>query len=154
MPSARAVASGRGPGQGLPVCLVLALVIMLAALVGCGRSTDSVTMPSPTFSEKAPGISVISWSEASTRVGERHAVEGPVVDVTRGGGDVQLNVGVSGSAPDRFVIVIPASLLKRLPGPPEEEYGGHLVRATGRIVQRGGVPAIVVQTLKQLTVVQ
>ena len=94
----------------------------------------------------------ISWSEASSRVGEVLSVEGPVsASSVASNGDVTLDVGAAANDPRRFVVVIPKSALSKFPPHPTDHYAGRLVVATGRIVDLNGATSIVVGSPAGLT---
>lgn len=124
------------------------------ASAGCGNGGPPVVVPSASVSERAPGLGVISWSEAGSRIGQRQRVEGPVVSAASRAGAVRLTVGAGASSPQRFVVVIPAAVARTAKGDAAEQYAGRLIRVTGTIVRRDGAATIVVHALDQLTIEQ
>jgi hypothetical protein len=124
------------------------LVALLAAgsLVACSGSPGSgpknTVDPGP-LQANGP----ISWSEASSRLGEVLSVEGPVTGASvESNGDVVLNVGADAADPSRFVVVIPKDAAAKFPPRPADHYDGQLIVATGKIVDQGGVATMVVRS--------
>ena len=65
---------------------------------------------------------------------------------------VLVYVGADPSDPQRFVIVIPITVFKRLSADQQERLPGALVRASGTIISYSGAATIVVQSPRQLQI--
>ena len=139
----------------LPMAVAFAIALFAAlALAACSASSSSApgstVTPGP-LESNGP----ISWSEASSRVGEVLAVQGPVVSTGGdGSGGVVLNVGADATDPSRFVVMIPKDALAQFPKNAADHYDGQLVTATGTIEDRQGTATMVVRSPKQLTIGQ
>jgi hypothetical protein len=131
---------------------VAAAVLVLAALFLAACSSSGSVVPAGTVT---PGPlesnGPISWSEASSRVGESLTVQGPVTSTgDDGAGDVVLNVGAPASDPSRLAVVIPKEALAKFPADPAAAYDGQLVTVTGLIEDRDGTATIVVTSRKDI----
>jgi len=143
---ARRLARLRAAAAAAALALIAALA--LAACSGSPASGPQNTVDPGPQQSNGP----ISWSEASSRVGEVLSVEGPVsASSVASNGDVTLDVGAAANDPRRFVVVIPKSALSKFPPHPTDHYAGRLVVATGRIVDLNGATSIVVGSPAGLT---
>ena len=125
--------------------LVCVLLLSALAVAACADpASDEVDFtPPPELEPTSSGPETIAWSEASSVIGERLIVEGPVVSVDLlGDGDAILNVGLDAPSPSRFVVVVPAAVVRDLPASPADLYEGRLARVTGVIEEYEGSAAI------------
>jgi hypothetical protein len=139
----------RTPLRTLAAAGLLALLAAgaLAACSGSPGSGPKNTVDPGPLEPNGP----ISWSEASSRVGEVLSVEGPVTSANvASNGEVVLNVGAEADDPSRFVVVIPKHAAAKFPPRPADHYDGQLIIATGTIVDQGGVATMVVSSPARL----
>lgn len=131
---------------------VLVGVLVALALAGsaCGGTSSSSSPPAGVAAEQAGVPScegAIYWEEASSHVGERATVQGPVVSThfasTSNGQPTFLNVGRDYPDPGRFTIVIWGEDRASFPAPPEDLYNAATICVTGTIDTYEGVPQIV-----------
>ena len=127
------------------LAVVAALLLLVGGLAAChDPANDQVPFtppPEPEPTSTAPDV--IAWSEASSVIGQRMTVEGPVVSVTSlPDGAVALNMGLDAPSSDRFVAIVPASVARGLGAPAADTYDGALVRVTGVIRDVDGVASI------------
>lgn len=128
--------------------LTLLAAGLLAACSGSPASGPQNTVDPGPLEPNGP----ISWSEASSRVGEVLSVQGPVTATSvEGNGDVVLNVGAAAADPGRFVVVIPGDAAAEFPPRPADRYDGQLIVATGMIIDQDGVATMVVRSPARLT---
>ncbi len=134
------------------VLTVLLLVALALLATGCSAGSSSAEKPAAVDTQLGPDEpnAVISWSEASSRVGQVITVEGPIVATRHRAGKTLLIMGFGAADPGRFVVVIPNSLKKAFPEPPAAFFADRLVRVQGRIVDDGGVPSITVTSAKKI----
>jgi hypothetical protein len=138
------------PVRALVAASLLALLAAgsLAACSGSSGSAPKNTVDPGPLQPNGP----ISWSEASSRLGEVLSVEGPVTSTSvESNGDVVLNVGADVTDSSRFVVVIPKAATAKFPPYPADHYDGQLVVATGKIVDQEGVATVVVRSPARLT---
>jgi DNA/RNA endonuclease YhcR with UshA esterase domain len=141
-------------------CVLAALALTVTALAGCGSSalTTTPTVAGPT--SLPPSVtegSVISWSEAASRIGQTATVEGPVISADHIGGNgssLLLNVGLAAPDSSRFLIVIPAAARRELAQSLDVLYVGRLVRVVGKIEQYRGLAAITIRSPKAISAAQ
>jgi hypothetical protein len=139
------------------LAVVAALLLLVAGLAAChDPANDQVPFtppPEPEPTSTAPDV--IAWSEASSVIGQRMTVEGPVVSVGNlPDGAAALNVGLDAPSAERFVAIVPASVTRGLGAPAADTYGGALVRVTGVIRDLDGVASIRVARAKDIVVRQ
>lgn len=135
--------------------LLVAGTLAGLCLGGCGSDTAPVSSPTASKPVFETG-KVISWSEASSRIGRKLTVEGPVVStgaVAGEAGGAVLNVGLDEPDAGRFVVIVPGRLAGQLPRDPADLYVGQLIRATGRIESIDGVATITVRKPGDIRVV-
>ena len=138
------------------VVAAILLAVMLLAVVGVAACADPASdevdfTPPPEPEPSYTGPDTIAWSEASSVIGQRMIVEGPVVSVDDlGGGDVALNVGLDAPSTARFVVIVPAAVVRGLPAPPADLYEGRLVRVTGVVEDYEGSGSIRVKSAKAI----
>lgn len=130
--------------------LVLAVVVTAGSCSASSPSSPPSQAPQPSAQ---PG-DVISWGEAAASIGQTLAVEGPVTQVGKGlgptGPALLVYVGADPSDPERFVVVIPTSVVNQLSADARERLSGGLVRVTGTIVKFRGAATVVVKSPRQL----
>ena len=140
------------PVRAIVALFVLAVVVFVGSCSVSSPSSPASPAPQPSAQ---PG-DVISWGEAAASMGQTITVEGPVTHVARGlgphGPAVLVYVGADPSDPQRFVIVIPITVFKRLSADQQERLPGALVRASGTIISYSGAATIVVQSPRQLQI--
>ena len=103
------------------------------------------------FTGRGTAQGAISWQQAAKHVGEFATVEGTVVETRNTGKACFLNFH-----PDwqhSFTAVIFASRFDRFPSKPEEHYRGRKVRVTGYIKEYEGKPEIILESPKQIEMV-
>lgn len=131
---------------------VLGVVIVAGSCSASSPSSPASPAPQPSAQ---PG-DVISWGEAAASIGQSITVEGPVTHLARGlgphGPAVLVYVGADPSDAQRFVIVIPMTVFRRLSTDQQERLPGALVRATGLIIRYRGAATIVVQSPQDLRI--
>jgi DNA/RNA endonuclease YhcR with UshA esterase domain len=140
--------------------MLAALALSVTALAGCGGAalTTTPTVASPT--SLPPSItegSVISWSEAASRIGQKVTVEGPVISadhIDGTGSSLLLNVGLAAPDSSRFLIVLPAAVRREFAQSPDVLYVGRLVRVIGKIEQYRGLAAITIHSPKAISTAQ
>jgi DNA/RNA endonuclease YhcR with UshA esterase domain len=140
--------------------MLAALALSVTALAGCGGAalTTTPTVASPT--SLPPSItegSVISWSEAASRIGQTVTVEGPVISadyIDTTGSSLLLNVGLAAPDSSRFLIVMPAAVRREFAQSPDVLYVGRLVRVIGKIEQYRGLAAITIRSPKAISTAQ
>ncbi len=114
------------------ITLSIAAVALAALSLAACSSSDSVVPAGTVTPGPLESNGPISWSEASSRMGEELTVQGPVTSTgDDGAGGVVLNVGGPESDPSRFVVVIPKEALAKFPADPATYYDGQLVTVTG-----------------------
>ena len=111
--------------RSLTAVVIVGLVTLAVAGCGHGLSSGSATeTPAPVDTQLGPDEpgTVVSWSEASSRVGQVITVEGPVVAARRAsagkGPSTVLIIGIGASDPGRFLAIIPYSLRANSPRRP------------------------------------
>jgi DNA/RNA endonuclease YhcR with UshA esterase domain len=135
------------------LAVVSALLLLVAGLAAChDPANDQVPFtPPPEPEPTSTALDVIAWSEASSVIGQRMTVEGPVVSIQAlPGGAAALNVGLDAPSEQRFVAIVPASVTRGLSAPAADTYGGALVRVTGVIRDVDGVASIRVARAKDI----
>jgi hypothetical protein len=139
------------------IACVATLVVAAAAVAACGGSGTS---PSASGTAATPVFEtgeVVSWSEASSRIGRNLTVEGPVLSAGPVEGDAAgtaLNLGLDAPDAARFVVIVPGRLADDLPGDAADLYVDRLVRATGRIEEVDGVATITLRRPGDLRVLE
>jgi hypothetical protein len=133
---------------------VLAVAISVGSCSASSPSSPASQVPQPSAQ---PG-DVISWSEAAASIGQTITVEGPVAELGKGAGPhgpaLLVYVGADPSDPQRFVVVIPAKVLKQLSVDERQRLSGALIRVTGTIVRYRGAATIVAKSPRQLRIEQ
>jgi hypothetical protein len=129
---------------------IVAVVLAALSLAACS-SSDSVVPAGTVTPGPLESNGPISWSEASSRMGEELTVQGPVTSTgDDGAGGVVLNVGAPESDPSRFVVVIPKEALAEFPADPATYYDGQLVTVTGLIEDRAGTATMTVTSREDI----
>jgi hypothetical protein len=137
-----------------------ALALSVTALAGCGSAASDTTPVVAGPTSLPPSVlegSVISWSEAGSRIGQTATVEGPVISADHGdgpGSSLLLSVGLAAPDSSRFLIVVPAAVRREFAQSPDVLYVGRLVRVLGRIEQYGGVAAITIRSPEAISTAQ
>ena len=140
--------------------VLAALALSVTALAGCGSAALNTTPAAPSPTSLPPSVaegSVISWSEAASRIGQTATVEGPIIsaDHTAGSGSsLLLNVGLAAPDSSRFLIVVPAAIRREFAQSPDVLYVGRLVRVVGKIEQYRGLAAITLRSPKAISAAQ
>jgi hypothetical protein len=133
------------------ITLSIATVALAALSLAACSSSDSVVPAGTLTPGPLESNGPISWSEASSRVGEELTVQGPVTSTgDDGAGGVVLNVGGPESDPSRFVVVIPKEALAKFPADPATYYDGQLVTVTGLIEDRAGTATMTVTSREDI----
>jgi hypothetical protein len=141
-----------------PVARAIVALFVVAVIFFVGSC--SVSSPSPAASpapqpSAQPG-DVISWGEAAASIGQSITVEGPVTHLARGlgphGQAVLVYVGADPADPQRFVIVIPITVFRRLSADQQERLPSALVWASGTIIRYRGAATIVVELPRNLQI--
>lgn len=141
-------------------CVLAAFALTVTALAGCGSAVFDTTPTAPSPTSLPPSVaegSVISWSEAASRIGQTATVEGPIIsaDHTVGSGSsLLLNVGLAAPDSSRFLIVVPAAVRREFAQSPDVLYVGRLVRVVGKIEPYRGLAAITIRSPKAISAEQ
>jgi DNA/RNA endonuclease YhcR with UshA esterase domain len=141
-------------------CALAALALSVTALAGCGSAALTTTPATASPTSLPPLVtegSVISWSEAASRIGQTATVEGPVISadhVDGTGSSLLLNVGLAAPDTSRFLIVIPAAVRREFARSPDVLYVGRLVRVVGKIEPYRGLAAITIRSPKAISTAQ
>jgi hypothetical protein len=135
--------------------------------VGKSPMAAATIAPSPTPRAEVPpvatpaprcGDNAISWSNASTHVGERVTVEGPVVSTkyasSSRGEPTFLNIGKPYPDPGRFTVVIWGENRSNFPESPEDAYEGKNICVSGLIETYQGSPQIIVDSPSDIRTVE
>jgi hypothetical protein len=140
--------------------MLAVLALSLTALAGCGSAVSDTTPTGAGPTSLPPSVlegSVISWSEAGSRIGQTATVEGPVISADHSdgpGSSLLLSVGLAAPDSSRFLIVVPAAVRREFAQSPDVLYVGRLVRVLGKIEQYGGVAAITIRSPKAISAAQ
>ena len=93
-------------------------------------------------------VPVIGWAEAAGYYGRQVVVEGEVVSSYRSAAVCFLNFNVDFNKD--FFAVIPSAAMPAFPPNPEAEYRGRRVRITGTVREYKGRPQILLESPKQI----
>ena len=142
--------------------LLVALLVSLALLVGCGTPASPSTTSPPIAPQTAatksttPTTAAILWSEAINHIGERTTVYGPVIGATYAssskGQPTFLNVGKNYPDPARFTVLIWGSDRSKFSPAPEIQYKGRTIYVYGLIELYQGSAEIIVTSPSQIQV--
>ena len=92
---------------------------------------------------------MVIWSDASSHVGKKVTLFGPIIDSTASGGYVILGMGVSAKASGGVAIKISDADSTKFPG---DLYVGEVIRVTGTVENDANGVAVIVTDPSQIEV--
>jgi DNA/RNA endonuclease YhcR with UshA esterase domain len=127
--------------------IVIIAVMVAAKLLFFSEGRTNYTVP-----ETTPPSGIISWQDAEEHYGEYATVEGTIVNTHNSGKACFLNFHPNWKK--YFTAVIFANKFSQFPSTPENYYQGKKVRVTGYIKEYNGKPEIILESRKQIEIIE
>ena len=133
--------------------VLVTLIVLALGNVNCRLSEPQTVAPAPTRTTPETAKAV-SWDKASSYVGQRVTVFGPVVDTRYASGSrgqpTFLDIGRAYPDPSRFTVIIWGDNRANFSQPPEIYYEGKSIYVAGLVTEYRGGAEIEVKSPAQI----